>query len=206
MRWIILSNNPTQLQGLLESTAGFISGAVLPTVLYSAEVDADRAAYTELSRRFPVWWMECEHFKDDLLALVEQPRRRGNTDSMLLFTTDTMRIVQKPNFLNVWDIFRKPDVLGVSMCLSTTQSPPPALERETSTIKYLEWTWLDTPGVFGEPFTFGTVYQPNSLLGPMHRNDWDSPTSLKQALCGDAALRRWPRMACLMEATMKETV
>ena len=195
MRWVVISENaPARLHAALESAKTFLP-CTMPHILTPAPLGT---GYDVVSGRFRANWTVWVDFRDCLLGLVSKPKTNGTLEAMTLITTDTTMLCTPGVLNNAWKALQDPNMLGFSLNLP----PPPDSVGPTEHFvggiaQHHVWCWHGLSGPHGRSFSFGTVYRTSDILGPMARNPWNSPSSLVQAACGDATLRRRTRMACL---------
>jgi hypothetical protein len=199
MRWIVLSDSrPAQLHALIESSARFMP-YFIPDVLAKCDDLSCAEAYARVASRFHIHLYGCGGGWREPMGVLGKTRKNGATEAMTMLTTDTMVFIDKPNLEAAWGILKDANVLGVALTLAPSAGWNPTDGRLFSKQKPTvhTWLWKDHVGAWGDTFAYGTVYRTSDLLGPVLGNDWDSPDTLRKALCDDAGLRRRARMACL---------
>jgi hypothetical protein len=195
MKWIIISHDrPANLLAVLESARECLPHTT-PHILVSASTDELYDGYDVVDKRFAAKWYE-EAFRFNMVDGINMPNAKG-TDATVLITTDTMLFQKRFNPMFAWNTLQDKTILGMSLLISPT---PSATARYFSGSPEGLQTWM----IEDQPFSYGAVYRTSDLLGPLARNQWDSPCTLKDALNRDPAMRRRARMACLAEAPMME--
>jgi hypothetical protein len=206
MKWIVLSNStPARLHALLESAKDYLSNLV-PEVLAKYKCIDTLQAYGRVASRFRIHLHGGEDdWRQSLLDIVSAQRTDGKFGQLTLITQDTMLFCGRPDIRCVWEALKDPNLLGVSLCLSSKSDSTPSIQdRVSGKHTWYVWHWdeLRLQSPLGDAFSYGTVYRTTDLLGTMARCQWDSTETLRSALCSDPALRRRTRMACLEEASL----
>lgn len=199
MKWIIISKDaPANLHALLESARTFAPKLKPDVFLDISDSSEMQDAYALVAARFGVrWTVQTVDFRQ-LADLVQSPAPNGKQERLLMLCTDTMLFRNETNPLDVWAAIQDPNVLGVSQTLARHESGGGFVASRFSGQEPSVWKWLWTnaEGEWGEPFHYGCVYRTSDILGPMCRTNWDSPTTLKEALCRDETIRRRSKMCC----------
>ena len=209
MKWLILASHPARLHALLESAARHLPNIEPDLILDESQVTPDLMnAYSVFSGSgFKGMFRlatQSHFWREAVLTAIQAPRKNGSIEPMAMVTPDTMLFTRKVVLRDAWDCLSDEETLGVSLGLGVVSDWVHFEERRwvgKRTSAYT-WKWPDVPGIYGHAFSYGTVYRTGDLLGPLCRNEWDSPETLRDALSNDATLRRRPRMACLPEPAL----
>jgi hypothetical protein len=202
MRWIILTQDrPAQLHALLESAVEFLPTAT-PDIISSIE-NYNSSGIGILASRILAYFhtvlnVHKDYYKDKIQYISNWPRPDGSLDPMILFTTDTMLFTRRVILQDAWTALQDPNTLGLSLTHCPTTKGIKLRDgrfTKNGSIQYV-WDWKD------DGFAFGTIYRTSDILGPLHNNTYDSPETLRDALCKDTTLRRRTRMACLSDSSL----